>query len=124
MNLYKQKESTMKDYIKKLKEKYDDIKSLIYTKTTYNIKQYDFLSESLQKSFKNKGINEDNVDFLNEKTLESIILEEEEYNNNIFNFDSNNEKSDNDKKETKDTKNYDVEESKKIQKKIINKKKK
>ena len=124
LNLYKQKESTMKDYIKKLKEKYDDIKSLIYTKTTYNIKQYDFLSESLQKSFKNKGINEDNVDFLNEKTLESIILEEEEYNNNIFNFESNNEKSDNDKKETKDTKNYDVEESKKIQKIIINKNKK
>ena len=119
--ILQQKESIMKDYVQKLKVKYNDIKSLIYIKTTYDIKTNDFVTQSLQKNLKNK--NENAADILNDKTiLESIIIEEDEDPSHIFNFDYNNEKSDNDKKETKDTKNYDMEENIKIKKiKNINK---
>jgi hypothetical protein len=145
LEILKQKESIMKDFVKKLKEKYDEIKSMIYQTTVSNITTEDFVIKSLSKCF-NDGDNynnNDNDNNVNEK--DDVIIEEKDEDNvddtldEIFgkdveekflelneNIDIVKSENDNDIEETKDKKIIETknnkEEEKKMEKKIINKK--
>ena len=145
LEILKQKESIMKDFVKKLKEKYDEIKSMIYQTTVSNIATEDFVIKSLSKCF-NDGDNynnNDNDNNVNEK--DDVIIEEKDEDNvddtldEIFgkdveekflelneNIDIVKSENDNDIEETKDKKIIETknnkEEEKKMEKKIINKK--
>ena len=98
----KQKEKIMSEYIIKLKEKYNDIKPMIYQQTTFDIQTSDLVSKSLKAS-------EIILDKNNEKeeTIDSILSDENDKNINNSpisgNSDQNNEKkkinNNNDKKE-------------------------
>ena len=145
LEILKQKESIMKDFVKKLKEKYDEIKSMIYQTTVSNIATEDFVIKSLSKCF-NDGDNynnNDNDNNVNEK--DDVIIEEKDEDNvddtldEIFgkdveekflelneNIDIVKSENDNDIEETKDKKIIETknnkEEEKKIEKKIKKKK--
>ena len=145
LEILKQKESIMKDFVKKLKEKYDEIKSMIYQTTVSNIATEDFVIKSLSKCF-NDGDNynnNDNDNNVNEK--DDVIIEEKDEDNvddtldEIFgkdveekflelneNIDIVKSENDNDIEETKDKKIIETknnkEEEKKMEKKIIKKK--
>ena len=145
LEILKQKENIMKDFVKKLKEKYDEIKSMIYQTTVSNITTEDFVIKSLSKCF-NDGDNynnNDNDNNVNEK--DDVIIEEKDEDNvddtldEIFgkdveekflelneNIDIVKSENDNDIEETKDKKIIETknnkEEEKKMEKKIINKK--
>ena len=145
LEILKQKENIMKDFVKKLKEKYDEIKSMIYQTTVSNIATEDFVIKSLSKCF-NDGDNynnNDNDNNVNEK--DDVIIEEKDEDNvddtldEIFgkdveekflelneNIDIVKSENDNDIEETKDKKIIETknnkEEEKKIEKKIIKKK--
>ena len=145
LEILKQKESIMKDFVKKLKEKYDEIKSMIYQTTVSNITTEDFVIKSLSKCF-NDGDNynnNDNDNNVNEK--DDVIIEEKDEDNvddtldEIFgkdveekflelneNIDIVKSENDNDIEETKDKKIIETknnkEEEKKIEKKIKKKK--
>ena len=73
LEVLKQKESIMKDFVKKLKDKYDEIKSMIYQTTVSNITTEDFIIKSLGKCF-NEGDNNSN----NEDEKEDAIIEEKD----------------------------------------------
>ena len=98
----KQKEKIMSEYIIKLKEKYNDIKPMIYQQTTFDIQTSDLISKSLKAS-------EIILDKNNEKeeTVDSILSDENDKNINNSpisgSSDQNNEKKEinnsNDKKE-------------------------
>ena len=145
LEILKQKESIMKDFVKKLKEKYDEIKSMIYQTTVSNIATEDFVIKSLSKCF-NDGDNynnNDNDNNVNEK--DDVIIEEKDEDNvddtldEIFGKDVEEKfldlnkninivkpENDNDIEETKDKKIIETknnkEEEKKIEKKIKKKK--
>ena len=145
LEILKQKENIMKDFVKKLKEKYDEIKSMIYQTTVSNITTEDFVIKSLSKCF-NDGDNynnNDNDNNVNEK--DDVIIEEKDEDNvddtldEIFgkdveekflelneNIDIVKSENDNDIEETKDKKIIETknnkEEEKKIEKKIKKKK--
>ena len=145
LEILKQKESIMKDFVKKLKEKYDEIKSMIYQTTVSNITTEDFVIKSLSKCF-NDGDNynnNDNDNNVNEK--DDVIIEEKDEDNvddtldEIFgkdveekflelneNIDIVKSENDNNIEETKDKKIIETknnkEEEKKIEKKIKKKK--
>ena len=119
LNLFKKKESSMKNYVKKLEEKYNYLKPMIYLNTVDNIQTNDFITKSLRQSSNIKKNDKKDEQPSNDYTYISIILEEDNISNLYSNnekFYNDNEKTDNDKKETKDTK--DIEE-KKIPKKLI-----
>ena len=81
LEILKQKENIMKDFVKKLKEKYDEIKSMIYQTTVSNIATEDFVIKSLSKCF-NDGDNynnNDNDNNVNEK--DDVIIEEKDEDN-------------------------------------------
>ena len=145
LEILKQKESIMKDFVKKLKEKYDEIKSMIYQTTVSNIATEDFVIKSLSKCFNEGDIynNNDNDNNVNEK--DDVIIEEKDEDNvddtldEIFgkdveekflelneNIDIVKSENDNDIEETKDKKIIETknnkEEEKKIEKKIKKKK--
>ena len=145
LEILKQKESIMKDFVKKLREKYDEIRSMIYQTTVSNIATEDFVIKSLSKCF-NDGDNynnNDNDNNVNEK--DDVIIEEKDEDNvddtldEIFgkdveekflelneNIDIVKSENDNDIEETKDKKKIETknnkEEEKKIEKKIKKKK--
>jgi hypothetical protein len=73
LEVLKQKESIMKDFVKKLKDKYDEIKSMIYQTTVSNIATEDFIIKSLGKCF-NEGDNDSN----NADEKEDVIIEEKD----------------------------------------------
>jgi hypothetical protein len=73
LEILKQKENIMKDFVKKLKDKYDEIKSMIYQTTVSNITTEDFIIKSLGKCF-NEGDNNSN----NEDEKEDAIIEEKD----------------------------------------------
>ena len=116
----KQKEKIMNEYIIKLKEKYNDIKPMIYQQTTYDIKTSD--SNLVSKSLKASA---NILDKINEKeeTIDSILSDENDkkINNSPISgsSDENYEKkeidNDNDKKE-------EMKDMKKIINKFRNKK--
>ena len=121
LNLFKKKESSMKNYVKKLEEKYNNLKPMIYMNTVDNIQTNDFITKSLRQSSNIKKNDKKDEQPSNDYTYISFILEEDNISNLFSNnekFYNDNEKTDNDKKETKDTKNFDIEE-KKITKKLV-----
>ena len=143
LEILKQKENIMKDFVKKLKEKYDEIKSMIYQTTVSNITTEDFVIKSLSKCFNDGDNNNDNDNNVNEK--DDVIIEEKDEDNvddtldEIFgkdveekflelneNIDIVKSENDNDIEETKDKKIIETknnkEEEKKIEKKIKKKK--
>lgn len=77
LDILKQKENIMKDFVKKLREKYDEIKSMIYQTTVTNIATEDFIIKSLSKCF-NEGENNNNNN-IDEKN--DIIIEEKDEEN-------------------------------------------
>lgn len=106
----KNKEKIMNEYIIKLKEKYNDIKPMIYQQTTYDIQTLDsdFVSKSLKASA-------NILDKINEKeeTIDSVLSDENDkkINNSSISgsSDENNEKKEidnnnNKKEEMKDMK--------------------
>ena len=147
LEILKQKENIMKDFVKKLKEKYDEIKSMIYQTTVSNIATEDFVIKSLSKCF-NDGDNYNNNDNDNDNNVnekDDVIIEEKDEDNvddtldEIFgkdveekflelneNIDIVKSENDNDIEETKDKKIIETknnkEEEKKIEKKIKKKK--
>ena len=75
IDLLKQKESIMKEFIKKLQEKYEDLKPMIYQTSVYNIISNDFIVNSLNYGFKkndNEKVDKDNNDTVEEKDEEPI----------------------------------------------------
>ena len=147
LEILKQKENIMKDFVKKLREKYDEIRSMIYQTTVSNIATEDFVIKSLSKCF-NDGDNYNNNDNDNDNNVnekDDVIIEEKDEDNvddtldEIFgkdveekflelneNIDIVKSENDNDIEETKDKKIIETknnkEEEKKIEKKIKKKK--
>jgi hypothetical protein len=77
LDVLKQKENIMKDFVKKLRDKYDEIKSMIYQTTVSNIATEDFIIKSLSKCF-NEG---DNNNSNNEDDKDDVIFEEKDEDN-------------------------------------------
>jgi hypothetical protein len=77
LEVLKLKENIMKDFVKKLRDKYDEIKSMIYQTTVSNIATEDFIIKSLSKCF-NEG---DNNNSNNEDDKDDVIFEEKDEDN-------------------------------------------
>lgn len=125
IEILKQKENIMKEFVKKLREKFDEIKSMIYQLTVSNITTEDFIIKSLNKcSYK-----EDDSKNNNEDEKNDVIKEEKDDENaddtldQIFGEDVEEipldliEGKPNKKKEMKDNKNIEIENNKEEEKK-------
>ena len=115
LTLLKEKENIMRDFVKKLEENYEIIQPMIYQISEANIKQSNFIVDSLNgKSIFDREDEED--DKFDDNFLDNIEeVDEYEYNEN-----EQNEKSYNDKKETKKTRKDNIdEEEKKMELKIL-----
>ena len=132
LEVLKQKENIMKDFVKKLREKYDEIKSMIYQTTVSNIATEDFIIKSLSKCFNQEDNNNNNEDekddiILEEKneddTLDEIFgkdVEEKPLDEEFLKSENdNNIKEIKDEKETKDNKIKDIKANKEEEKKIL-----
>jgi chaperonin cofactor prefoldin len=76
LEVLKLKENIMKDFVKKLRDKYDEIKSMIYQTTVSNIATEDFIIKSLSKCV-NEG---DNIINNADEKSDAIIEEKDEDN--------------------------------------------
>ena len=115
LTLLKEKENIMRDFVKKLEENYEIIQPMIYQISEANIKQSNFIVDSLNgKSIFDREDEED--DKFDDNFLDNIEeVDEYEYNEN-----EQNEKSYNEKKETKETRKDNIdEEEKKMELKIL-----
>ena len=107
IELMKKKDIAMKEYLIKFKQRLDELKSLVYQKTQIDVGLgSDFVSKSLKNNRLNNNLkNNDNGIFdENDKTFESIILEENDKNNLIFESIKENENED-DNENKKENKN-------------------
>ena len=117
IELMKKKDIAMKEYLIKFKQKLDELKSLIYQKTEIDfVLTSDFISQSLKRNMAKNDLNNFNDEIIgdNDKTFESIILEENGKEKLMFEsiIENENEDENESKKVVKYEKNENVEKAK------------